>query len=134
MLDPRFIVENLDAVRRNCEGRGLTVDLERFVALDEARRAADHALQDLNRQANDVAKTIGQAPDEAEREKRIAEGRRLRDARDAKAQELEAIRAEFAALHTQIPNMAHPDVPVGKDDKANLEIDRGPTPIPDFGY
>jgi len=134
MLDPRFIVENLDAVRRNCEGRGMTVDLDRFVELDAARRSADQALQDLNRQANDVAKTIGQAPDEAEREKRIAEGRRLREARDAKAAELEAIRTEFAALHSRIPNMAHPDSPIGKDDKANLEIDRGPTPTPAFGY
>ncbi len=134
MLDRRFIVENLDAVRQNCLDRGMTVDLDRFVELDEARKAADQALQDLNRRSNEVAKTIGQAKDADEREARIAEGRRLREERDAKSAELETLNAEYDALHTLIPNMAHPDAPVGKDDKANLEIDRGKTPIPDFGY
>ena len=81
MLDRRFIVENLDAVRQNCLDRGMTVDLDRFMQLDEARKAADQALQELNRRSNEVAKSIGQAKDEEDRNARIAEGRRLRDRR-----------------------------------------------------
>jgi len=134
MLDRRFIIENLDAVRQNCVDRGMTVDLDRFMELDEARKAADQALQELNRRSNDVAKSIGQAKDAGEREARIAEGRRLRGERDAKSAELETLDAEYAQLHALIPNMAHPDAPVGKDDKANLEIDKGATPIRDFGF
>ena len=35
----------------------------------------------------------------------------------------------LAELQLAIPNMSHPDVPVGEDDKANLELFQGRTPI-----
>ncbi len=38
------------------------------------------------------------------------------------------------ALHRQIPNLSHPDAPVGVDDKSNLEVFRGPTPLPKFDF
>ena len=40
---------------------------------------------------------------------------------------LEWIRTELDALHRSIPNMSHPDAPVGADEKANLELFRGST-------
>ncbi len=33
-----------------------------------------------------------------------------------------------------IPNLSHPDAPVGADDQANLELFRGKTPLPKFDF
>ncbi len=41
--------------------------------------------------------------------------------------------AAFKEVIMTVPNMAHPDVPVGKEDKDNLEISRSGT-VPEFGY
>jgi seryl-tRNA synthetase len=127
MLDRKFIVENVDAIKKNCADRGLTADVDRFVELDSARKAKQAEADDLNRRANEVSKSIGKAKDAEEREARKEEGRQLRDQRDAAQQDLDKIVAEAADIWSTIPNMAHADAPVGKDDKANLEVRRGKT-------
>ncbi len=134
MLDRRFILENAAAVAENCRRRGLQVDIDRFVELENLRRAKDTLVQDLNRQANEVSKSIGKAKDAAERDARMAEGRNLREQKDAAQVELQAIEQELAVIHANIPNMAHPEAPVGADDQANLEVRRGITEIPIFDF
>ena len=127
MLDRKFIVENVDAIKQNCRDRGLTADVDRFIELEAARKAKQAEADDLNRRANEVSKSIGKAKDAEEREARKQQGRQLREQRDAAQQELDGIVAEAAEIWSTIPNMAHADAPVGADDKANLEIRRGKT-------
>ena len=85
MLDRRFVLENADLVRRNCAERGSQADVDRFVALEAQRKAKQAELETLNRQANEVSKSIGKAKDAAERDARKEEGRRLREATTALA-------------------------------------------------
>lgn len=125
MLDRKFIVENAAAVRENCVNRGMDADVDRFVELDGLCREKSTAAQDLNRQANEVSKSIGKAKTDEEREQRKNEGRELREKKDAMQAEHDELLAELVAIQRMIPNMAHPDAPIGKDDKANLEIKRG---------
>jgi seryl-tRNA synthetase len=125
MLDRKFIVENADLVKRNCEHRGATADVDGLVQLEQQRREKLQQVQDLNRQANEVSKTIGKAKDAEEREARKAEGRRLREAKDATQTEHDQLDAEVAAIQSAIPNLSHPDAPIGVDDKANLELRKG---------
>ncbi len=125
MLDRKFIVENADAVRQNCANRGMDANVDRFVELDGLCREKSTAVQDLNRKANEVSKTIGKAKSDEEREERKNQGRALREQKDAMQAELDAMQAELASIQRMIPNMAHADAPIGKDDKANLEIQRG---------
>jgi len=134
MLDRRFIIENIEAIRENCRNRGVSVDLDRFVALERETREKDSELQSLNQQANEVSKSIGQAKDQADRDSRIAEGRRLREARDALKEELDGLKAEFQELHGAIPNMSDPAAPIGASDADNVEILRGKTPVPAFDF
>ena len=42
--------------------------------------------------------------------------------------------AQVAEIQAVIPNMSHPDAPVGADDKANLEIRRGATNIRELDF
>ncbi|MFH1923283.1 MAG: serine--tRNA ligase, partial [Planctomycetota bacterium] len=61
-------------------------------------------------------------------------GRRLRQqVTEAKA-EMDRVAGELAAIHRLIPNLSHPEAPVGADDKANLEVSQGKTPRPDFDF
>ncbi len=134
MLDRRFIVENAEQVKQNCAHRGVEVDVDRFVELEGRRRELQVEIDELNRQANQVSKSIGQAKDEAQREARKAEGRRLREqVAEAKA-EMDRVAGELDAIHKSIPNMSHPDAPIGADDTANVELSQGKTPRPEFDF
>lgn len=125
MLDRKFIVAHAEQVKQSCADRGLDVDVDRLVQLDSQCRELHTQVQELNRQANELSKTIGQAKEPAEREARKQEGRRLRQQKDALQKELEGLRAELDAIQRQIPNLVHPDVPVGRDESASVELRRG---------
>ena len=63
MLDRRFIVENAAAVKENCHERGVKADVDRLVELDSQRRDKQGEVDELNRRANEVSKSIGKAKD-----------------------------------------------------------------------
>ena len=134
MLDRRFILENIDLVKQNCAHRGVRVDVDQFVALEQRRKALQVQVEESNRKANEVSKSIGKAKDAAEREARKDEGRQLREKVQELQTELDRLAAELDAVHRQIPNLSHPDAPVGVDDKSNLELARGQTPLPKFNF
>ena len=134
MLDRKFILENADLVKQNCKNRGVNVDVDRFVALEEKRKQLQVEVESLNRQANQVSKSIGQAKDPAERDARKEEGRLLREKNQATQAEIDAIAAELDKVHRSIPNLSHPQAPVGVDDKSNLELFRGKTPLREFDF
>ena len=125
MLDRKFIVENAAAVAKNCELRGATADVPLLVELEAQRRQLLQEVESLNRQANEVSKTIGQASSDEEREQRKAEGRDLRSAKDDCQRAHDDLESQIVELQSQIPNMTHPAAPIGEDDKSNLEIRRG---------
>lgn len=134
MLDRKFILENLELVRQNCVNRNVEVDVDRFAELEKQRREMQAESEELNRRANEISKTIGKAKDEAEREARKEEGKALREQKNVVDQKLVEVSEELTAIHMAIPNMSHPDAPIGVDDKANLELMRGATPIPQFDF
>jgi seryl-tRNA synthetase len=134
MLDRKFIVENAEQVKQNCVNRNAKVDVDRFVALESRRKALQAKVDQLNRQANETAKSIGRAQDAAQREALKEEGRSLRDQTAAAQTEMDRVAEELDILHRMIPNMSHPDAPVGVDDSANREVAKGKTPLPQFDF
>ena len=134
MLDRRFIVENAQLVKQNCINRGANVDVDRFVQLEQRRKACQMEVEELNRKANEVSKSIGKAKDPAERDVRKEEGRQLRERTQAVQAEIDQLAAQLDLIQRQIPNLSHPDAPIGVDDKSNLEKFRGKTPLPKFDF
>ncbi|MFM8253562.1 MAG: serine--tRNA ligase [Planctomycetota bacterium] len=134
MLDRKYILENADLVKQNCTHRGVSVDVDRLVQLDRERREQLQLVETLNRQANDTAKSIGQAKDPAEREARKEQGRQLREQKDAVQAALDQLEQECRLLQAAIPNMTHPEAPVGSTDESNREVRRGKTPIRQFDF
>jgi seryl-tRNA synthetase len=134
MLDRKFIAENAEQVKQNCTDRGIQVDVDRFLDLESRRKQLQVEIDELNRQANQVSKSIGKAKDEAEREARKTQGRQLREQVSEAKAEMERVAGELEAIHKLIPNMSHPDAPVGADDQANVELSQGKTPRPEFDF
>ena len=125
MLDRKFIVQNADAVRQNLANRNVSADIDRLLQLETQRRDKLQDVERLNREANEAAKSIGKAKTDEEREELKTEGRRLRGLKDDAQKEHDRLDAEAHEIQLHIPNMAHPDAPIGVDDKSNLELGRG---------
>lgn len=125
MLDRKFVVANADAVKENCENRNVPHAVDQMLELESQRRDLLKQVEEFNRDANAVSKTIGQAKTDEEREERKARGRELRDQKDTAQKQHDEVDEKIREIERQLPNMAHPDAPIGVDDKANLELGRG---------
>ena len=133
MLDRRFVADNVDLVATNCRQRGSSADVARFAELDRLRRQLQADIDRLNQQAGQVSKSIATAADAAERESRKADGRRLREEVSAFEGKLAEIVQESDEILRAIPNLTHPDAPLGGEDAA-VELRLGRTPVAGFDF
>jgi seryl-tRNA synthetase len=124
MLDLAFVRDNLEAVRENCRNRNVHPDLDRVVQLGEERRVLAQETQKLQQHQNDLARQIPKEKDAERKQSLIQEGRSLRE----KVGELEAkqkqIDLDLREVLRTIPNMAHPNAPVGTTAADNKVINR----------
>lgn len=124
MLDYRFIKENLDAVKANIAARNMTADADAVVALFDERTRLVTSLQELQTRRNDNARAMkGKLPDD-ERAKLIAEGKSIKEEISRMEADVTRLEAELDEAGRRIPNMAHPEAPLGKEDKDNTEVAR----------
>ena len=134
MLDRKFILGNTALIKKNCVNRGVEADIDHFVTLENFRKTQQVQVDDLNRRANAVSKAISNAKTPEEKKRCVDEGRTLREATAAAKAELDAAVEELDRIHRLIPNMTHPDAPIGVDDQANKEFAFGRMPIPKFDF
>ena len=132
MLDRKFILENVDAVKLNCRNRNVVADVDRFVELELLRREKQREVEACNQEANAVSKSIGKCATPEEREAKKEEGRLVREKLAALQQVVRETEAELDRIQRSIPNMAHPDCPIGKDDGSNTVVCYGKTPKPQW--
>ncbi|MDR3110817.1 MAG: serine--tRNA ligase [Planctomycetaceae bacterium] len=134
MLDRKFIIDNVELVKTNCKNRNVTADVERLVELELSRRTAQSEIERLNAEANNVAKSIAAVKTTEEKEAKKELGRTLREQVTAAKADVERCESEIDSIQRIIPNMSHPDCPIGETDAENLELSRGKTPIPKFDF
>ena len=133
MLDRKFIIQNADQVRENCQRRGVSCDIDQIVSLESERLEKLKLAEELNRQANETSKQIPKAENADQRNDLIEKGRQLRLEKEAVQRERDQLDATIIDLQSAIPNMTHPDVPTGGEDDAK-EISFGKTPQPVFDF
>jgi seryl-tRNA synthetase len=120
MLDAGFIRDNLTAVIANCQNRfAHGAEPEKVVSLDDERKKITHELQIIQQKANETSKLIPKEKDPSKKQELIAEGRALRDQVGALETKLKEIEVELRAAMMTIPNMTHPDAPLGKTGEDN---------------
>jgi seryl-tRNA synthetase len=124
MLDAAFIRANLDAVKTNCANRTVKADIDGIVRLDDERKRLVSEAQVLQQRANEVQKSVSKAKDAAARQQLIAEGKSLREQVDALEKQRKQVEADLHALLMTVPNMTHPDAPVGATPEHNKVLRR----------
>jgi len=124
MLDYKFIVENLQAVMANIADRFMKADAEEVVRLYRRRTELTTALQALQQKRNTNAAAMKGKLEVEQRNALIEEGKKLKDEIAAAEGELSEVEKKMEAEAKKIPNMAHPDAPLGREEKDNLEVKR----------
>jgi seryl-tRNA synthetase len=133
MLDLRYVRENPEVVAENCRNRGVEADVDLVVGLADRRSELIQELNELKQQQNQLAKSVGGERDPERRENLIAESRRMKEEIPEREAELQAVEGRLREEMLKIPNMTHPDSPIGKDDTENVELRRvGEIPTFDF--
>lgn len=128
MLDYKFIKDNLDAVKENIKNRNMTADADKVVELYDKRTALVTKQQDLQQQRNENAKAMKQKLYDEKRQELIQAGKKIKEDIAEVEKELSQIEIDLDTAARQIPNMIHPDAPIGKLDTENLEIKKVGTP------
>ncbi|MDD4957478.1 MAG: serine--tRNA ligase [Candidatus Omnitrophica bacterium] len=121
MLDPKFIRENRDVIRKALEDRNDPVDrLDRFFVLDEERKTYIKEVEDLKCRKNASSKKIGElikAGQDAEEAR--AEVKTLTEKITGLDEKLKEVEEGFSAVLAMIPNVPHESVPIGKSSEDN---------------
>ena len=133
MLDLRYIRENPEAVAENCKNRGVAADIGLVVGLADERSRLIQELNELKQRQNQLAKLVGAERDPEARENLIADSRRTKELIPENEAELAAVEGRLREEMLKIPNMTHPDAPIGRDEADNVEI-RRVGEIPGFDF
>ena len=122
MLDAAFIRDNLEAVKANCANRDIVADVDRVVSLDGERKRVQRQTDELKAKQNELSKKIPAIKEKAEKDALVLESRGLRDQVGKLDEELKQIEIDLKAVLVTIPNMTHPDAPVGKTASDNKVV------------
>lgn len=139
MLDIKLIRENPELVKENIKKKfqhEKLVLVDEVLALDKTYREAKQRADELRAKRNKISKEIGGLmakglKEEAEQTKKavteIANELALLEVKE------EELAGEIKNRMLVIPNIIGPEVPLGKDDSENVELERfGEPAVPDF--
>jgi seryl-tRNA synthetase len=132
MLDLKYVVANAEAVKQNCRNRNAPADVledvDLVVALESERRGLLQAVEDVRRRQNEVAHATGRERDAGKRAALIEEGKRLKSDVAEEEERLRRLEAELTQRLKRIPNLTHPDAPIGLTEDQSRELRKVGTP------
>ncbi len=122
MIDPKFIKEDIESIRKLIEKRNMTggVDIDRLKNMDEERRALIKKSDDAREKRNSLSKEIGKKKSKGENaDDLMKQVQGYADDIKECAERLEGLDAEFSEMHLSIPNFLDASVPEGKSEADN---------------
>ena len=122
MIDLKELKARRDEIAQNIRVRNMSVDIDAIIELQEKRSALMQEVENLRAQRNENAQKMKGKLDSQARTALIAEGKSLKESIASVEEQLNAIDKAFSEQARTIPNYAHPDAPVGKEDKDNTAI------------
>lgn len=111
MLDIAFIRDNLELVKKASLDKGVEIDLDELLKIDDKRRQLIKKVDDLRHQRNEAAQ-----------KRDVEKGRQIKQELDGLEEELRRDEERFNHLMLYVPNIPAVDVPVGKDESENKVI------------
>lgn len=120
MLDIAFIRKNLELCKTAAKNKNRDVEWEKLLLLDEKRRELIGKAEALRAERNVLSKQAA-----AERNQR---GKDIKEELKKIEEELQSTQEQFNQLMLTVPNVPDPSVPIGKDERDNVEVKRWATP------
>lgn len=126
MLDIELLRENAAGVaKRLLEIRHFHLDVEKFESLDAKRKSLQVETQSLQQERNSRSKMIGKAKAQGESiDELLAEVAHLGEKLSASKLETNTVLEEIQSMLLSLPNLPDNDVPVGKSEDDNVELNR----------
>jgi seryl-tRNA synthetase len=129
MHDLRFIRENPEAFDTALQRRNLPPAAKHILAVDEERRAAQTAMQELQAKRNEISKQIGSLKQKGgDAAPLMQEVATIKEKVAALEEQEKQIAAKLEGVLSALPNIPAADVPDGKDEKSNKEVRTFGTP------
>src|SRR5580692_6647017 len=132
MLDKREIREHPDAVKEAVRVKGIDLDVDELLHLDQTGRKLQTELDQAQARRKSSAKEFARA-DDARRAELRAEHEELEAQLKALREQLAETNQRLQALMLLTPTIPWPGAPVGPDESANVVIRSVGTP-PEFGF
>ncbi len=121
MLDLKFILQNHELMKENCEKRNLRVDFDLIKKLAGQRSSILQSTEKLRSEINLISKEIGE---KGKNEELILKSRGLKEELKEKEGKNKEIEKKLKEELYKTPNLIHPDVPIGKSEESNKEIEK----------
>ncbi|MCK5113797.1 MAG: serine--tRNA ligase [Phycisphaerae bacterium] len=132
MIDIKLIRENPDSYKHAAKVKGYSIDIDELLSVDEQLRDAKRELQDAKTAQNNAGKEIAKLPPEEKKSAAAKMGQLKQQVKDLTAA-IEQHEAKFNELMLLVPQIPAAEVPIGKDDSENVEVNRvGDIPTFDF--
>ena len=132
MLDLQYICDHLEEVKANCRNRGVQVDVSPILSLRDQRRELITRGDALRKEQKETSGKIPKASAD-QKPALIARGKQLREEVAKIEEEQKKVEEQLYALQSQIPNMTHPDSPVGRLEEDSVTV-REVGEIPEFDF
>jgi seryl-tRNA synthetase len=136
MLDLGFVRTNLELVEKKLRGRGQdpAALLGNFGELDQHRRERITEAEQLKAQRNKLSEEVARLKRSGQDANAVMEETRaLKTRMDELEAAASAAEEQLRAILTRIPNLTRDEVPVGPDERSNVEVKRWGT-IPEFSF
>jgi seryl-tRNA synthetase len=123
MLDLKFIRENPDLVKKAVSDKGENCNIDNVLKFDTKRRSLIGEKETLEAKKNKVSKEIARAKKQGqEASDLIIEMKQVGQKIGDLSSLLKDTEERLNSLLLSVPNLAHPDVPIGKDESDNKII------------
>jgi len=129
MIDLKELKTRQYEIATNIKNRGMKVDIDTIIALQEQRAGILQASESLRARRNENAAKMKGKVEPHIRTTLIQEGKELKEEIATLESSLREVEEKYLTLAKTIPNYAHPDAPIGSLDTDNLEIKRWGEPV-----
>ena len=121
MLDPNLLKDNIEILEKNINRRGLDVDLDNLIKLNEERKSARFDAEQKRSEQKEMGKQIANSSKE-EKEELLKQASALSDEVKSLFEIVEKKDQDFFDLWIKLPNLISESSPDGKTDADNKEI------------
>jgi len=123
MLDPQLIRNDLNAVAKALDKRGVSIDTNKIQKIEAKRKAIQIKTEKLQADRNLISKEIGEIKAKGEDTENLLEKvTSIKNQLEKNEEELTATQQELNELIIVIPNIPHESVPDGNSDEDNQLI------------